>query len=377
LLNQVSEIKKNKKYTMKITFILPHAGLSGGIRVVAIYAERLRKRGHEIFVVSVPKRPLSLKAQVKSLLKQGRWITSPKATSSYFDTIDVPHKVTDHPSPVTDDDVPDADVVIATWWATAEWVARLSPTKGTKAYFIQHHELHDYLPKERVKATYALPFQQIAISKWLVNILQNEYGSQNISFVPNSVDFDQFNAPPRSKQRIPTVGVMYSPTYWKGCDISLKAFSLAAKEIPNLQLIAFGTQEPVENLPLPPQTNYTCQPPQHHLKELYAQCDAWLFGSRVEGFGLPILEAMACRTPVIATPAGAAPELLASGGGLLVKPEDPEDMAKAIQQICKLSHGEWQKVSNAAHQQATSYTWDDATDLFEQALYTAIERQQT
>ena len=39
---------------MKITFILPHAGLSGGIRVVAIYADRLKKRGHNVTVVSLP-----------------------------------------------------------------------------------------------------------------------------------------------------------------------------------------------------------------------------------------------------------------------------------------------------------------------------------
>ncbi|HEY9598179.1 MAG TPA: glycosyltransferase family 1 protein, partial [Cyanophyceae cyanobacterium] len=39
---------------MKITFVLPFAGLSGGIRVVAIYAERLRKRGHDVLVVSLP-----------------------------------------------------------------------------------------------------------------------------------------------------------------------------------------------------------------------------------------------------------------------------------------------------------------------------------
>jgi len=44
---------------------------------------------------------------------------------------------------------------------------------------------------------------------------------------------------------------------------------------------------------------------------------------------LPILEAMACRTPVIGTPAGPAPELLGAGGGILVRPEDPADMAMA------------------------------------------------
>ena len=109
-------------------------------------------------------------------------------------------------------------------------------------------------------------------------------------------------------------------------------------------------------------------------KDLYSSCDAWLFGSLNEGFGLPILEAMACRTPVIGTPVGAAPELISEGNGILVKPEDPEDMARAIIQIVNMSNEQWKKMSDVAYKTATSYTWDDATDLFEEAIYTAIER---
>jgi hypothetical protein len=39
---------------MKITFVLPTLSLTGGIRVVSIFAERLRKRGHSVFVISLP-----------------------------------------------------------------------------------------------------------------------------------------------------------------------------------------------------------------------------------------------------------------------------------------------------------------------------------
>lgn len=47
-------------------------------------------------------------------------------------------------------------------------------------------------------------------------------------------------------------------------------------------------------LPLPPGTEYNKEPRQDQLKEFYRKCDAWLFSSSSEGFGLPILEAMAC-----------------------------------------------------------------------------------
>src|SRR5437763_15791267 len=102
-------------------------------------------------------------------------------------------------------------------------------------------------------------------------------------------------------------------------------------------------------LPLPEDASYHACASNQALGGLYSQCDAWLFGTRQEGFGLPILEAMACRTPVIGTPAGAAPQLLREGAGVLVNREDPEDMAAAILQVCRLSGDEWRSMSTAAH----------------------------
>lgn len=359
---------------MKITFVLPFAGLAGGIRVVAIYAERLKKRGHEVFVVSLPADPISPVEQIKSLLKGQGWISTTKEPS-HFDGLDVEHRIIERRRPIADSDVPDADVVVATWWETAEWVATMSESKGAKAYFIQHDERFDKMPRERVEATWELPVHKITIAQWLVDLVQEKSSDCHISLVPNSVDLKQFNAPPRGKQAIPTVGMLYSPIGWKGCDISLKAFSLAAQKIPNLRLVTFGDHLSPD-LPLPLDTEYACRPDQSTLKDFYAKCDAWLFGSRTEGFGLPILEALACRTPVIGTPAGAAPELLADGAGILVKPDAPEDMARAIEQVVSLSEHEWQAISDAAYAKATSYTWDDAVKLFEAALQTAIDRRQ-
>jgi glycosyltransferase involved in cell wall biosynthesis len=360
---------------MKITFVLPYAGLAGGIRVVAIYAERLKQRGHEVFVVSTPINQLTFIEQIKSLLRGKGLIFKAIDQPSHFESVDVPHRVIDRSRPIVDADVPDADVVVATWWETAEWVANLSESKGAKAYFIQHHEVFDFLPKQRVEATYSLPLHKITIAKWLVELMGTRYGDFSVSLVPNSVDTEQFYAPPRCKQSIPTVGMLYTDNYTKGCDISLQAFSLAARKIPNLRLVAFGFNKPSPKLPLPSNTEYACKPNQKSLKDFYAKCDAWLFGSRSEGFGLPILEAMACRTPVIGTPTGVAPELLADGAGVLVKPEDAEDMARAIEQLCNLSETDWRAMSDAAYITVTRYTWEDATDLFESALYAAVERR--
>ena len=367
---------------MKITFVLPSLSLSGGMRVLSIYTELLQKRGHKILIVSTPPRQPTLIEQLKSLLRGRGWGSVPKKEQSHFDNVDVERRVLETNRRITDADVPDADIIMATWWETAESVAKLSNSKGAKVYFLQHYEAFDYIPKGRVEATWRLPMHKIAVAQWLADIARNEYGDLSVSLVPPTVDTKQFYDPElrskqqQSKQSVPTVGLYYSTTPWKGCDIALKAFSIAAKKIPNLRLVAFGSGEtPPADLPLPDNTEYIMSPTQNQLRESYSRCDAWLFSSRSEGFGLPIIEAMACGTPVIGTPAGAAPELLAGGGGILVKLEDPEDMALAIEQICQLSDAQWREMSEKALETVINYTWEDATDLFEAALYAARERQ--
>ncbi len=362
---------------MKITFVLAHAGLEGGVRVIATYAQRLKNRGHDVQIVSLPRVQPTWKQQLKSLLRGRGFISIPRRSPSHLDYIDVPHHLLNHGSPITDGDVPDADIVIATWWETAEWVANLSRSKGAKAYFIQHHEIFDYMPKERVSSTWRLPLSKITVSKWLSDLAYTEYGDNNACCIPNSVDMSQFYASPRGKQPTPTIGMIYASNYWKGCDVGLEAFTLATQKIPNLRFVIFGLEQLPSTIPLPNGVKFIHRPQQDVIRTLYDQCDAWLFPSRTEGFGLPILEAMACRTPVIGTPAGIAPEFLRDGAGILVKPEDPIDMAKAILNICQMSEQDWLVMSDAAYQKATSYTWEDATDRMEAALYAVIENQRS
>jgi glycosyltransferase involved in cell wall biosynthesis len=70
---------------------------------------------------------------------------------------------------------------------------------------------------------------------------------------------------------------------------------------------------------------------------------------------------MACRTPVIAVPIGAAQDLLGDGTGVLVAKESPEAMAAAIVALCRQSADQWECASERAYRRAHGYSWDDAT----------------
>ena len=70
------------------------------------------------------------------------------------------------------------------------------------------------------------------------------------------------------------------------------------------------------------------------LVRLYARATLVVVPSLYEGFGLPAVEAMACGTPVVASAAGALPQVMAAGGGgVLVPPGEPEALAKAISEL--------------------------------------------
>lgn len=364
---------------MKITFVLEHADLAGGIRVVAIYADRLTRRGHDVTVVSTPRRPLGWREAARSLVKfRSLPKRYPANGPSHIDAVDVAHRRTRKYGPVRDADVPDGDVVVATWWETAEWVAKLSPKKGAKAFFIQHHEkLFAGQPIGRVEATWRLPMHKIVISKWLKETAEQLYSDVDVSHVPNSVDTEQFFAQPRGRQLVPTVGLLYSSTPFKGVDVSLEAIRRASKVVPNLQVVAFGAVDLVDELPLPAGARYTLFPPQDQIRNIYAACDVWLCGSRSEGFHLPPLEAMACRCPVVSTNVGGPADTIVDGvNGHLVDVDDVEALADRLVRVLSLPSDRWRAMSDAAYATAMEYSWDDATDKLESALEKAIEKSE-
>ena len=356
---------------MRITFLLPSDNLTGGNRVVAIYAQQLMARGHEVLVVTCAPDRLTLRDQAKLILK-GDWqaLRHPVGTlPGHIALAGVPHKVLERPRAITAADLPDADILIATWWETALWMHAMPADKGRKVHLLQGYEV--WLGPHVVSQVHdalRLPNLKIAISSDLKQTIEQQLGNLGIHVIPNAVDLTQFNAPARERNDPPTVGFVYATAAIKGADICIRACALARQQIPELKVVAFGADQPASSLPLPPGTEFFHRPAQAALKNIYARCDAWLFGSRLDSFGLPILEAMACRTPLIAVPVGAATDLLGDGTGVLVARESPEEMAAAIVAMCRQSADEWQRRSQRAYRKAHSYSWDDAATRLLQVL---------
>jgi glycosyltransferase involved in cell wall biosynthesis len=360
---------------MHITFVLPTVSMAGGIRVVGIYARELMRMGHAVHLVSPPPVALSLGQKFRSWLNGDGWPADQAALPSHLDGCGLDHYVLDAWRPVTDADVPDADVVVATWWETAEWVNALSPRKGAKAHFIQGHEVFSFLPIERCRATYRFPMHKIVISRWLKEIMEKEYGDGVIDLVPNSVDKNQFFAPARGKREIPTVGLLYSSASFKGLDASFAALRTVRKKIPNLRIVCFGSEHPRRDLPLPEGAEFILSPPQDQIRDIYGCCDVWVTASTSEGFNLPAMEAMACRTPVVATRTGWPDEAIRTRwNGVLVSVEDISGLADGIEWVLTRSEEDWRGLSSNAYQTVAASSWKSSASMFEEALKNACRR---
>lgn len=106
------------------------------------------------------------------------------------------------------------------------------------------------------------------------------------------------------------------------------------------------------------------------LPALYSGAACSLYLSLYEGFGLPVLESMACGCPVVASRAASLPEVLGEAG-VLVSPQDPEEAAAAVERIC--SDREFRaSLAEKGLRRAAQFSWSkaagEALDLYRQIL---------
>lgn len=157
----------------------------------------------------------------------------------------------------------------------------------------------------------------------------------NIISIPDPLTFFPEQISSLQKKRVIAVGRY---VYQKGFDLLLKVWSMIEKRYPDWELVIFGSgnREPYECLKNELKIDGSrchLNGPSSNIQQEYMNSSIFAFASRFEGFGMVLIEAMACGLPVISfdCPCGPRDIIFDNEDGLLVQNGDVNSY------VCKLS----------------------------------------
>lgn len=108
------------------------------------------------------------------------------------------------------------------------------------------------------------------------------------------------------------------------------------------------------------------------LSRLYDEASLFVLASHHEGYGMVLSEALARALPIVSTTAGAIPETVPKGAGLLVPPGDPDALAKAIRTLFDNPERYRRLADGAADARARLQSWEESAEQFATFLDRAI-----
>ena len=196
----------------------------------------------------------------------------------------------------------------------------------------------------------------IAVSDALRREVVEEYGAngEKITVIANGVDVTKFAPLPRAEasdslklggdaSRILYVGGIQRS---KGIDYLLKAAARLAGTSPRaIEVLLVGDGDYMgaakllaDELGIADSTTFAGQRPHAEIPFWMNACDVLVLPSLSEGFGVVLIEAMACGKPVVATRCGGPEDIVNTQTGLLVPPEDDIALSEALHEVLSGEH---------------------------------------
>lgn len=313
---------------MKINIILnePITRASGGYKVVYQYANYMSENGHDVCIyyhcrknvlLSRYNFPFFVKLMIaKMRIRRGvSWFHVNNEIQSFII------------KEISNENIRNADAILATAVDTARPVYELDKSKGTKYYFIQGFE--DWVfDADKVKETYSYGMKNIVIAQWLKSIVDENAITPSI-FIPNGIDSNIFYIKNNIEKRNPaSVAILYHPRELKGSKYAIEVVKKLRKVYHELHVEMFGISErPSE---LPEWISYTYKAKEKDLLEIYNKCSIFLCTSLSEGFGLTGAESMFCGCALVTTDTLGVREYANENNALICRPKDVGGLFRAV-----------------------------------------------
>lgn len=336
---------------LRINFVVISPKVSGGVKAIFEYANRLKALGNEVKILLYFENFRSFtKAKFQSLFFNKNFV-------DWFN-LQVP-VIPIHRHFF----IPKADVIVATFWRTAKLVNHLPLKFGKKVYFVQHIESLWAGEPSKVDETYTYNMKFIVLSSWIANYLKSKFSKDSI-ILPTPVNTELiYNSGVRSKYDMNKirVGIMYHNYDWKGFKEGFTAYKMVKEEFPNVELIILSALPPPKELEA---FEIWYKPPQEKLRDFYSSLDIFLCPSWFEGLGMPSMEAMACKIPVITTDNGGCREYAENlKTAIVVPPKDVLAIKTAIIRLIKTPELR-NKLGENGYQKVMQFDWDSQVRKF-------------
>ncbi len=233
-----------------------------------------------------------------------------------------------------------------------------STPAATSVLDLQHEELPELFGRAELayrKVVYGRTIRRsrfvVAISEHARSTLIDRYGlaPERVRAIPLAVDHDAFR-PDDTASRGSYLLYPARPWRHKNHARLFEAFARLRERRPGLRLVLTGEGD---YGPLPPGVEARGRVSRDELVRLYQGAAALAFPSLYEGFGMPVLEAMACGCPVACSNVTSLPEV-AGDAARLFDPRDVDDIAAALEEV--LEHPDaW--IARGL-ERAKAFTWD-------------------
>jgi len=222
--------------------------------------------------------------------------------------------------------------------------------------------------------------------------------SRRIVKIPAGVDLDRFH-PPRDRMALrhevglpvgrPLLFTLRNLEPRMGLDNLMRAIDLLRRRVPDVLLLIGGAgslrrelEAGAAALHLAEHVRFLGFVPDGDLPRYYGAADAFVLPTRsLEGFGLVTVEALACGTPVLGTPVGATPEILAPlDPALLFRDASAEAMAQGLEwflaSLARDPTGTRRLRDASRRHVETRYNWERSIGALEATLRELVERQE-
>lgn len=187
----------------------------------------------------------------------------------------------------------------------------------------------------------------------------------------------------KEKYRLPGKYILFVSTLEprKGLDVLVKSFFQLRSSFPGIKLVIAGKPgwymkrllSGAEAHRMEKDIVFTGHVEDKDLPALYSAAELFVFPSRYEGFGFPVLEAMACGTPVVCTNSASLPEVTGDAA-CLVPAEDSETLTQAMGEVLADTRLR-QKMKNRGLEQAAQFTWEEAARQTVRVYKTVLEKK--